>query len=56
MSKGSFAAALAVDGLQNETMTSRLAVPVTVIFNGQQLRKTVPQRYTAVKGQSGTTK
>ncbi|HEY3318871.1 MAG TPA: PKD domain-containing protein [Planctomycetota bacterium] len=56
LSKGTFAAALADDGLTDETKTGKVTVPVTVLFNGTLLQKSVPQDYKATKSKSGATK
>ncbi|HEY3321297.1 MAG TPA: kelch repeat-containing protein [Planctomycetota bacterium] len=56
LSKGSFAAALADDGLTNETKTGKLTLPVSVIFYGSLQTKSVPQDYKATKDKSGATK
>ncbi|HEY3322841.1 MAG TPA: kelch repeat-containing protein [Planctomycetota bacterium] len=56
LSKGSFAAALADSGLANATTSGKLTVPVSVIFNGMLLSKSVPQAYKATKDKSGATK
>ena len=54
--KGTFAAALADDGLVNATTTAQVTVPVTVIFNGEVLKKAMPQSYKATAGKGGATK
>jgi hypothetical protein len=54
--KGSFAAALQDDGLVNATATAQVTVPVTVIFNGEVLKKAVTQAYKATKDKAGATK
>ncbi|MCY3018671.1 MAG: PKD domain-containing protein [Planctomycetota bacterium] len=54
--KGSFAAALADDGLINASTTAQVTVPVTLIFNGEVLQKAVSQSYKAVKDKAGATK
>ncbi|HEY3324999.1 MAG TPA: cadherin domain-containing protein [Planctomycetota bacterium] len=56
LAKGAFAHALDDDGLANQTQRTLLTVPVTVVFNGQQLKKAVPQKYTAVEDKAGATK
>jgi len=55
--KGTFSTALADDGLGNENAKNKsTTVRVDVLFNGQYLRKLVPQIYTAKQGTSGRTK
>jgi len=57
ISKGTFASTLADDGLGNENAKNKATtVRVDVLFNGQYLRKLVPQIYTAKQGSSGRTK
>jgi hypothetical protein len=57
LTKGAFAAPLAAVGLANETVAKKkLAVPITVIFNGEVLRKAVPQTYKAVVKKGGAAK
>ncbi|MCY3022447.1 MAG: hypothetical protein NTW87_25995 [Planctomycetota bacterium] len=53
--KGSFAAALADDGLINANTTAHLTVPVTLIFSGEVLQRAVPQTYKAKQGKAGAT-
>ncbi|HEY3324713.1 MAG TPA: MBG domain-containing protein, partial [Planctomycetota bacterium] len=56
LSKGSYAVALADDGLINATTSARVSVPVTVIFNGDVLEKAVTQAYKATRDKAGATK
>ena len=56
LTKGTLAQALADDGLVDQTLTTTLTVPVTLIFDGQQLKKAVPQSYKAVHARNGSTK
>ena len=54
--KGSFATALAADGLVNATTTASVTVPVTVIFNNTILQKNVTMSYKASAGKGGAAK
>jgi hypothetical protein len=56
LSKGNFATALADDGLTNTTISKSVTIPVTVIFNGDILQKSLTQTYKATTGKSGATK
>lgn len=57
ISKGTFGSTLADDGLGNENAKNKATtVRVDVLFNGQYLRKLVPQIYSAKQGNSGRTK
>ncbi|MGD0089915.1 MAG: MBG domain-containing protein [Planctomycetota bacterium] len=56
LTKGSFTQPLANYGLVNRTVSTKLSVPVTVIFNGTLLQKSVPQKYKASAGRTGATK
>ena len=56
LTKGSFTQSLATYGLVNQTVSTKLTVPVTVIFNGALLQKLVSQSYKASAGKSGATK
>jgi hypothetical protein len=53
--KGDFDAALADEGLVSGTVETTVIVPVTVVFNGEVLKKAVTQTYRA-KGEKGATK
>ncbi|HEY3325066.1 MAG TPA: hypothetical protein VGP72_31725, partial [Planctomycetota bacterium] len=56
LSKGSYAAALADEGLINATTSAQISVPITLVFNGEVLQKSVTQSYKAVKDKAGATK
>ncbi|MFH0938749.1 MAG: beta-propeller fold lactonase family protein [Planctomycetota bacterium] len=56
LTKGNFAATLAAAGLVNATTSTTVTVPVTVIFNGEILKKTLSQNYKAVAGKGGAMK
>jgi hypothetical protein len=56
LSKGSFATALADDGLVNATTSTHVTVPVTVVFNGDVLQKNVTLSYKASAHKSGAAK
>jgi len=56
-SKGSFAALLSDEGLANATVKSAPAtIPVTIVFNENELRSDVPVLYSAKAGSSGSVK
>jgi hypothetical protein len=57
LTKGSFAAAFADEGLVNATVTAvAVSVPVEIQLNGTMYAKTQPQLYSAKTGKSGSTK
>jgi hypothetical protein len=57
LSKGTFSTSLTDEGLGNENAKNKATtVRVDMYFNGQYLRKLVPQIYTAKQGSSGRTK
>jgi len=56
LSKGSFASLLTEEGLIDGTVSTRVVVPATIIFNEEALQKAVELNYKATKGKTGSAK